>query len=165
MTNMRYRHLVIVLLIINIACAKKNLVNSPDTPTPPENSGLNAEVIKVEVSGNTAQYVFSVTVKSPDTGCDQYADWWEVITLDGELKQRRILAHSHVTEQPFTRSGNPVDIAEDETVYVRAHMNNGGYGTTVMKGSKQAGFSSETLEKDFAIELAKQEPLPKDCDF
>lgn len=162
---MRYPSLVFLLLLTGMACAKKNTVKTPEHPSPPENSELNAEVIKVEVSGSPEKYVFSVTLKSPDTGCDQYADWWEVITLDGKLKHRRILAHSHVTEQPFTRSGNPVPISAEETVYVRAHMNNGGYGTSVMKGSKQAGFTAETLDKDFAIELAQQEPLPTDCDF
>lgn len=162
---MRYFPIVIILLITGVACSKKNTVNTPENPSPPENSELNAEVIKVEVSGSPEKYVFSVTVKSPDTGCEQYADWWEVISLDGELKHRRILAHSHVTEQPFTRFGSPVPISEGEIVYVRAHMNKGGYGTSVMKGSKQAGFTAETLEKDFAIELAQQEPLPTDCDF
>ncbi len=162
---MRYLTLVFVLLSICMACSKKNSVNVPENPSPPENSELNAEVVKVELSGNPEKYVFSVTVKSPDKGCEQYADWWEVITLDGKLKHRRILAHSHVTEQPFTRLGSPVPISEEEIVYVRAHMNNGGYGTSVMKGSKQAGFTAETLDKDFAIELAQQEPLPTDCDF
>lgn len=162
---MRYLFVVIALLLISASCSKKAIVNTPDNPAPPENNEGNAEIIKVEVSGSPNSYVFSVTIKSPDTGCDQYADWWEVITLDEQLKHRRILAHSHVTEQPFTRTGSPVTVAEDEIVYVRAHMNNSGYGTTVMKGSKQAGFSSETLEKDFAIGLAQEEPLPKDCDF
>lgn len=124
-----------------------------------------AEVSKVVVQGNTNQYTFSVTVKSPDTGCDQYADWWEVISLDGKFLYRRVLLHSHVTEQPFTRSGGLVAINPSDEVYVRAHMNNTGYGTKVMKGSPAAGFTSSALSSDFAEDLAQQEPLPVDCDF
>jgi len=65
-----------------------------------------AKIISVEVSGVPDNYTFNVGVSSPDTGCDQYADWWEVITEEGELIHRRILAHSHVTEQPFVTSFN-----------------------------------------------------------
>ena len=125
----------------------------------------NPTVIKVEFSGEENAYTFNVTIASPDTGCDQYADWWEVIDLDGNLIFRRILAHSHVNEQPFSRSGGAVDIAATTEVYVRAHMNNLGYGSAVQKGSIANGFTPATLDVDFAKTLQEQEPLPDGCDF
>src|SRR5262252_1297487 len=63
-----------------------------------------AHVVQVQVSGNAGAFSFSVTVRSPDSGCARYADWWEVVSTDGKLLHRRILMHSHVDEQPFTRS-------------------------------------------------------------
>lgn len=44
------------------------------------------------------------------------------MSTDGKLLYRRVLLHSHVDEQPFTRSGGPVPIQTDSVVWVRAHM-------------------------------------------
>ena len=131
----------------------------------PRNPGEQLEIQAIEITGQPSQYGFRVTVKSPDTGCDQYADWWEVITPEGELLYRRILLHSHVTEQPFTRSGSPVSISADQEVIVRGHMNNSGYSVFAMKGSVAEGFESVELEEEFAADLEEIEPLPEDCDF
>lgn len=164
---MRYLALFILSGVMLFACSKKNQVKGMDQMEEEEemSSQEGAAVIKVEVQGNPQQYNFSVTVESPDTGCDQYADWWEVISLDGDLLYRRVLLHSHVSEQPFTRSGGAVAIDAGVEVYVRAHMNNKGYGTKVMKGSPATGFTAIDLANDFAEDLAQKEPLPKDCDF
>lgn len=124
-----------------------------------------AVVTDVIVSDQENQYTFSVTISSPDLGCQQYADWWEVIDLDGNLIYRRILTHSHVTEQPFNRTGSPVAISSTEVVYVRAHMNTTSYGNKVFKGSVSAGFTSENLDVTFAKGLEKVAPLPAKCDF
>jgi len=137
------------------------------TPEPTKTMDKNeyANVLSVEVNGDPGKYSFSVGIQSLDTGCDQYADWWEVIDLEGGLIYRRILAHSHVGEQPFSRSGGPVPIEPDKTVIVRAHMNNSGYGGAVYKGSISSGFEPEELEADFAIELEGAPPLPDGCAF
>ncbi|MGI9551354.1 MAG: hypothetical protein ACR2MT_09150 [Aurantibacter sp.] len=127
-------------------------------------SGM-AEVTDVVISGDENVYNFSVTIKSPDTGCNQYADWWEVLDLEGKLIYRRILAHSHVNEQPFTRFGGPVEISKNLEVYVRAHMNNTGYGSQVFKGSVANGFAAQDLDIEFAKALEKTPPLPATCDF
>lgn len=124
-----------------------------------------AKVTKVSVSGDANSYTLNVTIESPDTGCDQYADWWEVIDLEGNLMYRRILAHSHVTEQPFTRSGSDIEITANTQVYVRAHMNTSGYGTQVQKGSVEGGFIAVDLDVEFAKDLEKEEPLPSGCAF
>jgi hypothetical protein len=128
-------------------------------------SGRFADVIDVKVSGNEGNYTFSVTIESPDTGCDQYADWWEVINPAGILIYRRILAHSHVNEQPFTRSGGRIDISDDQQVIIRAHMNNTGYGGNAMSGSVIEGFRATELEENFAKNLEKEAPIPTGCAF
>ena len=125
-----------------------------------------AEIVSVSTSGNENSYNFSVGILSPDTGCEQYANWWEVISEDGtELIYRRILGHSHVNEQPFVRSGGLVEITENQIVIIRAHMNTSGYGVKTYKGSKSSGFNAFTVSDDFASNLATQEPLPTSCAF
>lgn len=156
--------------LLTILCSCSGTGNSDNTGTnsgnpAPSADGGSAQVISVSVSGEPNDYRFSVTLQSPDTGCDQYADWWEVITADGRLVYRRILAHSHVSEQPFSRSGGPVDIVANEEVIVRAHMNNSGYGSQVFTGTVQAGLATMTTESVFAENLAFVDPLPTNCAF
>ena len=124
-----------------------------------------ADVLSVQVTGNPGAYQFAVEISSPDTGCDQYADWWEVFSENGNLLYRRILLHSHVTEQPFTRSGGPVEIDADTVVYVRAHMNTFGYGGGLMKGTVQDGFQPVEAEAGLGSGLDAVPPLPEDCAF
>jgi len=125
----------------------------------------SAKVTAVECKGQSLNYTFDVTIESPDLGCNQYADWWEVITADSVLIYRRILAHSHVDEQPFTRSGGIVNVAADEFIYIRAHMNNLGYGFQVYSGTPRDGLVIDTLDISFGISLEFAEPLPTDCAF
>lgn len=136
--------------------------------------GEFADVIAVQATGESGNYLFSVAVSSQDSGCERYADWWEVVRPDGELVFRRVLGHSHTTEQPFTRSGGPVAVDADETVIVRAHMNtsgtsdgNGdGYGGMAMRGTVAGGFAADpTIGPSFAAKLAEMQPLPDGCAF
>ena len=151
------------LLIPIILFACKN--EPPEMPADPADPVKKAAVLSAEVSGTEENYIFSVEVESPDTGCDQYADWWEIIDREGNLKYRRVLLHSHVNEQPFTRSGGPVPVRADEFVYIRAHMNTSGFGTEVLSGTVAGGFTTDRLDEDFAKEVENQDPLPEDCDF
>jgi hypothetical protein len=127
--------------------------------------GVTADVIAVQVSGEPGAYQFNVGILSPDKGCAQFADWWEVVSKDGKLLYRRVLLHSHVDEQPFTRSGGPVPIQPDTVVWVRAHMNTVGYGGIAFMGSLKTGFIQAKPDAGFAADLAKQAPLPDGCDF
>lgn len=131
---------------------------------PLSNSGF-ADVLSVKVSGDLGSYQFAVEISSPDTGCERYADWWEVIASDEILIYRRILLHSHVTEQPFTRTGGSVDIQPDMVVYIRAHMNKSGYGGQAMVGTVLDGFKPVELEASFASGLERIPPLPENCAF
>ena len=123
-----------------------------------------ARVEGVEVTGSAGEYTFSVTVSSPDTGCDRYADWWEVIRPDGSLVYRRILAHSHVDEQPFARGGSPVAVESHDEVIVRVHMNPDGYGDRGQRGSVADGFQPASVGA-IAPELASAPPQPETCQF
>lgn len=126
------------------------------------NSG---KVTSVKATGTPGNYNFSVGILSPDTGCEQYANWWEVLNLEGELIYRRILLHSHVNEQPFIRSGGIVAISADTTVIVRMHMNSTGYSPKIFKGSVNTGFKNAIIDANFAFKLEHVKPLPKGCAF
>ncbi len=175
---------VVVVGMVAAACSNTEPQNaeppgSPGSPGGEETGGVGgqaaapgpgdaprANVVAVRASGSAGAYNFSVTLTSPDTGCDQYADWWEVITPEGALLYRRILAHSHVDEQPFTRSGGPIDVQPSTRVIVRAHMNEAGYGGLAFGGSVEAGFSADpSVGAELAPELAEESPLPSGCAF
>ncbi|WP_438423571.1 hypothetical protein [Aquimarina macrocephali] len=153
--------LCLPLVLYIMSCKEDNGTIESDIST----TGGKAEISSVSVNGEESKYSFSVGIKSPDTGCNQYADWWEVISEDGELLYRRILGHSHVNEQPFVRSGGPVPIKKDQIVYVRAHMNTSKYGNKVFKGSVSEGFTESTLDSEFANDLETKQPLPDGCAF
>ena len=157
-------HILLFPLLLSFSV---NCSGDKQNPGTPPKAGDHAVVRSVSAAGSAGNYTFSVELKSPDTGCGQYADWWEVLNADGKLIYRRILAHSHVHEQPFTRSGGPVKIAEDDVVTVRAHMHPGGYGSgkIAMKGSVKAGFQVFELPEGFAADVEKQAPQPIGCAF
>jgi hypothetical protein len=138
-----------------------------DARTSSDGTGLGAaaRVTSVSLSGEPGAYTFSVTISSPDLGCTQFADWWEVVAEDETLLYRRILLHSHVDEQPFTRSGGPVTVAADQAVTIRAHMNTSGYGSAAQRGSAQGGFEAFELPEGFAEALESKAPQPEGCDF
>jgi len=75
------------------------------------------------------------------------------------------LTHSHVDEQPFARSGGPVNLAADENAIFRVHMNSLGYSEQVLTGNVQEGFTLSTLSTSFAQTLEFSEPLPDGCAF
>ena len=128
-------------------------------------SNKSAEVTDVSATGEANNYTFAVTIASPDTGCDRYADWWEIITPEGELLYRRVLLHSHVDEQPFTRTGGTVAVNSQQDIIIRVHMSDLGYSSIAHRGTVESGFTRVTLPTDYHSSLAKVEPLPTDCAF
>lgn len=88
-----------------------------------------ADVVDAKLSKNAdGTYQFHVTVQHADEGWDHYADAWEVLGPQGELLAKRVLAHPHVQEQPFTRSLTSVSIPNDILqVELRAHDSVHGY--------------------------------------
>ncbi len=144
------------------AMSSEGTAESADSePSSPEDQ---ANVTTVTASGDAGSYTFAVTLASPDTGCDQYANWWEVLDADGNLLYRRILGHSHVDEQPFSRTGGPVAVDAEQVVFVRAHMNNGGFGG-VLTGTVAGGFSEARALPQIAASIEAAEPQPTGCAF
>jgi hypothetical protein len=158
-----------MLLIGLWGCAGGGAGGQPpvsDAPvTTPEGAVAVADVVGVRATGSAGAYTLYVTVRSDETGCDQYADWWEVVTPEGELVYRRILTHSHPDDQPFERSGGPVDVQGDDELVVRAHMAPGGFIGEALGGSIDGGFAPASLAEGFAAELESVAPQPESCLF
>ena len=155
---------IVTLGVISLGCLTALFPSPVKAAELPDNS-IKAQVLKVEARGKPGTYTFAVTISSPDTGCEQYANWWEVLSEDGKLLYRRILAHSHVDEQPFTRSGGSIPLQPDRVAVVRVHMHPTGYSIQAQRGTVSNGFKAITLDKEFALEVAQQEPLLKSCAF
>jgi hypothetical protein len=99
--------------------------------------GANADVEHVRAIQNAdGSWTFRVTVRHPDTGWEDYADGWDVVTPDGQVLKvdsadpfTRLLLHPHENEQPFTRSQSGVIVPDGvTTVIVRAHDLVDGFG-------------------------------------
>lgn len=89
----------------------------------------DAVVENVEARASGGAWSFSVTLSHGDTGWDDYADGWRVVSADGAELGLRTLFHPHVDEQPFTRSLTGVEIpAGMDEVYVEARTNTDGWG-------------------------------------
>ena len=93
-----------------------------------------ARIVNVKVTDNQGSFRFDVTLEHADTGWDHYADGWEVISPAGEVLGKRVLAHPHVDEQPFTRSLSGVQVpAGVNTVSIRAHDSVHGYNKEIFE--------------------------------
>jgi hypothetical protein len=110
---------------------------STTTPSATSAGSGNADVLHVRaVQAADGTWTFAVTVEHPDTGWDDYADGWDVVTPDGMVLKTdpddeftRPLLHPHEEEQPFTRSQSGITIPAGVTeVRVRAHDLVNGYG-------------------------------------
>ena len=87
-----------------------------------------ARIVDVKVTDNQGSFRFDVSLEHADTGWDHYADGWEVMSPAGDILGKRVLAHPHVDEQPFTRSLSGVRIPQGvNTVTIRAHDSVHGY--------------------------------------
>jgi hypothetical protein len=80
------------------------------------------KVQNVKISKRSDSYTFNVTLLHTDSGWDDYADAWRIKDMSGNILGKRVLAHPHVNEQPFTRSLSGVQIPDGvNSVIVEAH--------------------------------------------
>jgi len=133
--KLRFSQLIILVFPLMIAC---NLFTQFSAESDMPNANVaDADVTFVRtIQATDGSWTFHVTVSHPDTGWEDYADGWDVITLEGEVLSpdassgfTRLLLHPHVGEQPFTRSQSNIIIPEGVTqVIVRAHDIVDGWG-------------------------------------
>lgn len=91
-----------------------------------DEADVTAADIRLQADG---RFSISATVRHEDEGWQHYADRWEVLGPDGAVIATRVLAHPHVSEQPFTRRLRGIDIpAGVRAVTLRARDNRHGYG-------------------------------------
>ncbi len=102
-----------------------------------ERRAANADVEFVRATQQAdGAWRFEVTVRHPDTGWEDYADGWDVVTPGGQVLKAnaddpftRLLLHPHENEQPFTRSQGGIFVPDGvNVVVVRAHDLVDGYG-------------------------------------
>lgn len=150
------RVLVLVIsLIFTVACTSQTdqaataqptePLEEPSIPTPPATETemtaswrtldlRYAHVLEVTFKILDSTPVrFDVTLVHDDDGeAPQFADWWQVEDLSGQVLGTRVLTHSHGT-QPFTRSAI-IDIPADvKVVIVRGHDMLHGFGGQVIR--------------------------------
>ena len=113
MTGMRYT----VSAILAIACCAHAQAGE-------------AEIGFATLEAREDTWTVSVTLRHGDTGWEHYADEWRVVDDAGNVLGRRVLAHPHVDEQPFTRSASGIRIpAGTARVYIEAHDTVHGWST------------------------------------
>lgn len=141
----------------NSALEKPSPTQQASSPSPTPRSGADADVKFVRaVQSADGTWTFYVTVEHPDTGWDDYADGWDVLTPQGEVINpdpdspfTRLLLHPHVEEQPFTRSQRGITLPEGvDKVIVRAHDIVDGFG-----GQEVLVDLNERTGEDFEVEF------------
>lgn len=105
----------------------------------PSLADANVTFVRAEQAAD-GTWTFHVTVEHPDTGWEDYANGWDIITTQGQVIKKsvdeaftRVLTHPHENEQPFTRSQSGLVIPTDVTeVFVRAHDIVHGWGGDIV---------------------------------
>ena len=86
-----------------------------------------AEIVAAAAERGPRGWTVSVTLRHGDTGWDDYADGWRVLSDDGQVLGTRELLHPHVDEQPFTRTLSGLDLPEGRHVWVESSTNATGW--------------------------------------
>jgi len=128
---------------------------------------LFARVTSVTARGSTGEYDLTVTLDVPDLGCEQYADWWEVIDPETDvLRARQPLDRPWLQagDRESTLQGAPILL--DQQVVVRVHMHPHGYGGLAAIGNVKDGIvPSEDFElADRFHDAAERGEVPEPCE-
>jgi hypothetical protein len=90
--------------------------------TPLSVIAAQVDIRHAEFTEQNSTWTVSTTLHHIDTGWEEYADAWRIVTVDGHVLATRVLYHPHVDEQPFTRSLNQVRLPPGlTTVFIEAH--------------------------------------------
>jgi hypothetical protein len=143
------------------------------------------KILKVDAKPEAAgSYQVTVILQSPEQDCDDYADWWEVLSEDGSLLGRHLLEEPQGFEKPF--ESQAVVSVEDpnQVLIIRAHFSSdmdetfanydnelilvdeipsSKYPNQAMKGSIETGFKSVRIPRRFAAKVERQDPQPGPC--
>ncbi|NDJ86779.1 MAG: hypothetical protein GYB66_12905 [Chloroflexi bacterium] len=125
-----------------------------EEPTMSGQGNADVEYVSARLQSD-GTWTFSVTVRHPDTGWEDYADGWDVVLPDGTVLKpdpdspfTRLLLHPHENEQPFTRSQGGIEIPDGVSqVTVRAHDLVDGWGgqTVTVDLTQSAGEHFEVV--------------------
>lgn len=120
--------IIFILISLSSLTAEAIIVNS-DIPLADLDLDFT-HVTKVKAEKTAGTWRFDVSLRHGDTGWDHYADLWIVVDAETEEEYgRRVLAHPHVNEQPFTRSQSGIKIPENvAAVIVKAACTVHGFG-------------------------------------
>lgn len=122
-----------------------------------------------KIAKNDGNYTFNVNLYGPTKGCQQYVDWWEILSVDQNILDRRRFISSHEDQQPFPSTSIPIPSSEDQTLLIRAHLyiededTNGYQARQAWVGTIKDGFKMVRLPENFAADLAKADPQPQLC--
>jgi hypothetical protein len=99
-----------------------------------------AQVLEVRAEETDEnEYRFDVTLVHDDDGeAPQFADWWQVEDLEGNILGKRILTHGHGT-QPFTRSETITIPDGIRGVIIRGHDMQHGFGGQLIQLNLETG--------------------------
>jgi len=117
------------LLLLLLTFTSSGFASNPDLET--YSTALDyAQVNYVDASQKAdGSWCFYTSVQHNDQSWAHYADGWEVLDLEGNQLDFRLLHHPHDNEQPFTRSKCNIQIpTEISKVVVRAKCNKHGFG-------------------------------------
>ena len=142
--NVKQIFIFLLCIVSVVGCQRKSATLSQESMEITEvrtntdrvtNANADVNFVRAE-QANDGSWTFYVTVQHPDTGWEDYADGWDIVTPDGQVlkpnptdKFTRTLLHPHVDEQPFVRSQSGSVVPEGlSNVYVRAHDLVDGFG-------------------------------------
>ena len=96
--------------------------------------GGEVEVVGAKASCVANLCTVSATLEHADSGWDHYANYWRILSPDGEEVGKRVLLHPHENEQPFTRSLGNIKVPSNvEYITIEGHDSVHGYGGPTFK--------------------------------
>ena len=126
-----------------------------------------------KIISNQSPYSFTINLYSPTKNCQKYIDWWEILSEDQELLDRRTFSTNRSKEKSFTDTSNPIQVSSNQSLILRAHLYSSKQPNFIKKTGYEArqawegtihdGFRMVRLPANFATDLVKADPQPQPC--